>query len=136
MCAYLKAYIPSLIIIVLVDFSWFGFLMSGFYKQEIGHLMAVTPLLWPGVLFYLLFVAGIMVFAVRPALAAHRWQKALWHGALLGLLAYGTYDLTNNATLTNWPLLMTVVDMSWGVVITAFGSVVTYFLVKFFSKKV
>lgn len=135
MSPYLKAYLPALIIIVAVDFTWFAVIMAQFYKSEIGHLMAVAPLLWPGVLFYLLFVAGIMQFAVHPAISSGDWQKALSRGAFLGLLAYGTYDLTNNATLANWPVLMTIVDMTWGVIITAFGAAVSYFLVRAFTKR-
>src|SRR5512139_650139 len=102
---------------------WLGAVAKTFYRKHLGYLMA-PKVGWPAaLLFYLLFIAGLVVFAVRPALAAGAPLKALLLGAFLGLVAYATYDLTNQATVEDWPALVTVVDLVWG---TALGGLVAW----------
>ena len=125
---YIIAYAAALLFFLAVDLPWIAFVMKDFYKAQIGHLMAGQPkLIWAGG-FYLAYVVGVVVFAVRPGLE-QGWITAFLYGALLGAIAYGTYDMTNLATLKDWPLTMTIVDICWGAVLTgstaAFATAVT-----------
>jgi len=110
-------YIMTLAVFFLIDMVWLGAVAKGFYRKHLGPFL--TPkVVWPAVvLFYLLFIAGLVVFVVRPALAGGEPARALALGALFGLIAYATYDLTNLATLKGWPLAVTVVDLVWGSVL-------------------
>lgn len=88
-----------------------------------------SPVLWtPAILFYLIFLVGVVVFVIEPAVERREWMRALWMGALFGLITYATYDLTNLATLKNWPLPLVLVDLAWGTVLTASVAVGTYWL--------
>lgn len=110
-------YFITLTVFFLVDMVWLGVVAKTFYRKHLGFLMG-PKVVWPAaILFYLLFIAGLLVFAVRPALAAGAPLKALLLGAFLGLVAYATYDLTNLATLKDWPVVVTVVDLVWGTVL-------------------
>ncbi len=113
------AYPVTACVFLALDAVWLSLMASRLYKPAIGHLMAEQVNVPPAVLFYVLYVAGIVVFAVLPALAGRRpWLSALGLGALLGLLAYATYDLTNQATLKGWPWPVTLVDLGGGAVLT------------------
>lgn len=101
-----------------LDLLWLGGAASGFYRREAGHLMAERPDLPAAGAFYLLYGGGVWFFAVRDA-AGGGARRAAARGALLGLFAYGTYDLTNLAVLKGWPPLLAAVDMAWGVFLTA-----------------
>jgi uncharacterized membrane protein len=101
-----------------VDMAWLGLVAKTFYRRHIGHLMA-EKVIWPAaVLFYFLFIAGILIFAVLPAVEKGSFGKAVLLGALFGLFTYATYDLTNLATLKDWPLIVTAADICWGMVLT------------------
>jgi uncharacterized membrane protein len=97
---------------------------SKFYRRNLGHLMADKPHLGYAVVFYVLYIIGIVFFALRPALESGSWLTALGLGAALGTFAYATYDLTNAATLKKWPLSIVVVDILWGAVLTGLATVV------------
>ncbi|WKZ37878.1 MAG: DUF2177 family protein [Anaerolineales bacterium] len=115
----LKLYFITLISFLAIDSLWLGLVAPSFYRSQIGHLMGDSPNFLAAGLFYLLFVYGMVFFAVEPGVrGGSLWQAAL-RGALFGLVTYATYDLTNHATLTDWPVLMTVVDMAWGTVLSA-----------------
>jgi uncharacterized membrane protein len=96
---------------------------SRFYRRNLGHLMADKPHLGYAVAFYVLYIIGIVFFALRPALDGGGWPAALGYGAALGTFAYATYDLTNAATLRKWPLSVVVVDILWGAVLTGLATV-------------
>jgi uncharacterized membrane protein len=96
--------------------------MSKFYRNHLGHLMADKPHLGYAVAFYVLYIAGILFFALTPALERGSWLTALGYGAALGTFAYATYDLTNAATLKDWPLSIVVADILWGAVLTGLAS--------------
>jgi uncharacterized membrane protein len=115
-------YLTVLVVLTAVDFLWLGLVALDFYKKEIGPLMLEKPRLEVAALFYVLCAAGITLLAVQPALTAGEWHKAVLFGALFGLCAYGTYDLTNLATLQRWSFRLTVVDMAWGTFLTAIAS--------------
>ncbi|RTL93038.1 DUF2177 family protein [Ancylobacter aquaticus] len=119
---FIVAYASTGLVFLALDALWLGFMASRVYRPLIGDLMAEQPNWPPAVLFYLLYVTGVVVFAVQPALASGRWTTALMLGAFLGLVAYGTYDLTNHATLRNWPAAMTAIDLAWGTFATAMAA--------------
>lgn len=117
-------------VMAFIDAVWLSLIANKFYKSQIGPLLLDKPNLVAAAAFYLIYVAGIVAFAVLPALDRNAWQHALGYGALLGLVAYATYDLTNLATLKGFPLKVVVVDLIWGVILTATVSLITYFIVK------
>ena len=123
---FLKLYCIALPIFFAVDMVWLGLAAKTFYAKHIGFLMKANVNWAAAILFYLLFIAGLVVFVVVPALDKGSWVRALLFGALFGLITYATYDLTNLATLKDWPLVVTVVDLIWGTVLAASVSVATY----------
>ena len=116
-------YLITLVVFFAIDMIWLGVVSKGFYRRHLGAFMTPKVNWTAAMLFYLLFIVGLLVFVVRPALAAGAPFHALFYGALLGLISYATYDLTNLATLKDWPLVVTVVDLIWG---TVLGGVVSY----------
>jgi uncharacterized membrane protein len=106
-----------------IDSIWLITMSTRLYKPEIGELMADNFRLGPAIVFYLLYITGILVFAVQPALASGKWQTALVQGALFGFFCYMTYDMTNYATLKVWSLKVTILDLMWGTFLT--GSAAT-----------
>ncbi|CAM5774507.1 membrane protein [Labrys miyagiensis] len=116
-------YLATLASFLLVDAVWLTVMTARLYRPLTGHLLADSVAWAPAVLFYLLYAAGIVCLAVLPS---RRWEHVLARGALLGLVAYGTYDLTNHATLKGWPLAVTLADMAWGTMLTAAAAVAGY----------
>jgi uncharacterized membrane protein len=118
---YVAAYAGTAIVMVVLDLLWLGVVAKPMYQQGIGHLMAERPVIPVAVLFYLLYAAGVVVFAVAPQLApaaSRSWAETLVMAALFGFFAYATYDLTNLATLKGWPLGLSLVDIAWGTVVS------------------
>ena len=130
---YAKAYALTLVVFLALDFLWLGLIARGFYASQLGGLMRENINYLAAGGFYLAYVAGIVFFAVAPAIAEGSWGRAALSGALLGLLAYGTYDMTNLATLKDWPVAMSIVDMIWGGVITGVSATLGYSLMRVFS---
>ena len=118
MTKYLVAYLTVAVVLVALDMLWLRGIATGWYQQGIGHLMATQVNLIAGALFYLLFPAGLVIFAVAPGLGTPWWRVAV-SGALFGFFAYATYDLTNLAILKGWPLGLSVIDIVWGCVVSA-----------------
>jgi uncharacterized membrane protein len=116
------AYIATLIVFVVVDIVWLGYVANSYYRSQIGHLMADTFNMPAVVAFYLIYAAGVVYFAVMPALAAGGTMKALMLGVMFGFFCYATYDLTNLATLKNWSLPMSLLDMAWGAILTGLSA--------------
>ncbi|MBR0672441.1 DUF2177 family protein [Neoroseomonas soli] len=113
----LRTYLLSGLVMLAIDAVWLTLTAEALYRPRIGHLMREDGfLLAPAIAFYLLYLLGILVLAQWPARC---WQGALWRGAVFGLCAYGTYDLTNQATLRDWPVMVTLVDLAWGTMLTA-----------------
>jgi uncharacterized membrane protein len=112
------AYISSLIVMGVLDAGWLSFAVSRLYRPGIGHLMSDKPVVPAAVIFYLLYAAGVTYLITLPALAGGSLGSAVTRGAVFGLIAYGTYDLTSLAILQGWPVNVTVADMIWGAVIT------------------
>ena len=114
----LLAYAATTLVMIAIDLVWLGFIAKPLYQQGIGHLMAAEPKLAAAAVFYLLYPVGLMVFAVMPGVALG-WGDAALKAAMFGFFAYATYDLTNLATLKNWPLSLALIDMAWGTAVSA-----------------
>ncbi|HEY0956828.1 MAG TPA: DUF2177 family protein [Roseateles sp.] len=112
------AYATTLLVFLAMDAVWLSTATAALYRPAIGHLLAPTVDWVAAALFYVFYLAGLVYFAVAPALAARSSRIALGRGVLLGLLCYGTYDFTNQATMQGWPWLVTVVDLAWGGTVT------------------
>jgi uncharacterized membrane protein len=117
-------YVVTLAVMAVLDGGWLSFATSKIYRPGIGHLMADKPVVWAAVAFYLMYAAGAVYLAVLPGVAAGGWASALVRGAVLGVVAYGTYDLTSLAILQGWPVYVTVADMVWGAVLTGVAAAV------------
>ena len=117
--AFLKLYFATLAVFLAIDMVWLGFAAKGFYQRHLGELLRPDVRWGAAILFYLIFIGGILLFAVLPALERASIRHAMLLGGLFGLIAYATYDLTNLATLKGFPPIVVVVDMVWGFVLTA-----------------
>jgi uncharacterized membrane protein len=115
-------------VLIILDMIWQGLAAKSFYRKQLGHLTA-DGVNWPAaVLFYLLFAGGMLIFTVVPLAGKGSIGQVAFGGALFGLFAYSTYDLTNLATLRKWPVLVTVVDILWGMILTAVVSTVGWWI--------
>ena len=124
---YLATYAVTLIAFLIIDGIWLGLVARNFYVQQLGSMLRQSPNFGVAGLFYAIYVVGIVVFAIVPAMNQGSWVTAVAYGALFGFIAYATYDLTNLATLAGWPVVMSVVDIIWGAVLTASVATVGYF---------
>ena len=124
----LKMYGIAFATFCLLDFVWLGFVAKDFYRRQLGFLMTDQVNWWAAILFYLLFIAALVYFVIQPAYEKGNVYHAIFAGAFFGLVTYATYDLTNLATLKNWPLLMTCIDLAWGAVLSSAVSFVTFSL--------
>jgi len=131
---YIKLFLISLPVFFAIDMAWLGLIAKDFYQNQIGFLMTPNINWLAAIIFYLIFIAGLVVFVITPAVKKESWTHALLFGALFGLVTYATYDLTNLATLKDWPLLVTMVDLAWGMTLGAIVSFATYSIfTKFFA---
>lgn len=126
--SYLVAYFTTAIVFFGLDYVWLSRVAAGFYRERLGHLLLDQPNLLAAGLFYLAYVAGIVYFAVAPALANGGAAGAFFAGAVLGLVAYGTYDMTNLSTLRDWSVAVTFVDIAWGTLLTGVSAWAGYLL--------
>ncbi len=126
----LVAYAITAVIFFGLDFAWLSLSLNSVYKRHLGSLLLDKPNLPIAGLFYLIYVVGILAFAVMPAIDSGNWIRALWAGALLGLVAYGTYDMTNLSTLNGWSGFVSIVDMIWGTAVTGGAATAAYFIMR------
>lgn len=119
MSRFVIAYAGAAVVFLAADLVWLGTIAKDMYRAQMGHLLAAEFRMGPAAFFYLMYVAGVVYFAVSPALASGRWQDAVLPGAILGFLAYGTYDFTNWAVMRDWPVGLTFIDLAWGTALTA-----------------
>ena len=124
----IKLYVGTFAVFLGIDAIWLAKIAPGFYKSNIGHLLAEKPNLAAAGIFYLLNIVGILLFAVIPAVNNGSAKAALINGALYGLFTYATYDLTNLATLKDWPLKVTLVDILWGMALSALVSISGFYI--------
>jgi uncharacterized membrane protein len=125
---FIKLFLIALPVFFVIDMVWLVLVAKKFYQGQIGFLMKPDINWFAAITFYLLFIAGLVIFVISPAVEKHSWVHAILFGALFGLITYATYDLTNLATMKDWPLLVTVVDLIWGTVLAASISSITYYI--------
>ena len=126
MAYYLKLYLITFAAFFAIDMLWLGWIARSFYRKYLGFLMAPAPNWAAAFIFYLLFIFGILFFVVVPGLQEGSLRNTLLRAALYGLITYATYDLTNLATLKDWPVFLTAVDITWGVVLSTLVSLVSF----------
>jgi uncharacterized membrane protein len=131
---YVIAYVSTAVVFFALDYLWLTRIAIGFYRQHIGGLLLASPNFAAAGIFYLFYVVGLIYFAVMPAMSVGSVVTALVNGALLGLLAYGTYDMTNLATLKGWSLQVSLVDMAWGAFLSATAAAAGYLVVSRFAQ--
>ncbi|MDN6196204.1 MAG: DUF2177 family protein [Atopostipes suicloacalis] len=128
---YLKTYLVTFVVFFIIDLLWLGLLAKDLYRRELGEFMAPKTN-WPAaIIFYAIFIAGLIYYAINPALASGSWFEALKLGAIFGFITYLTYDMTNLATLENWPLKITVIDILWGTSLNSLTSLISFFVIRF-----
>lgn len=123
---YLTAYAATAVAFLAVDSVWLSVMAAQLYRPLLGDMLAEDFDIVAAALFYVLYVGGIVFFAVKPALERGRAATAALNGAFFGLCAYGTYDLTNQATLKDWPTVITIADLCWGTILTATAATVGF----------
>lgn len=125
---FIKLYFIALPVFFVIDMFWLGIVAKNLYAKQIGFLMK-TDINWlAAIIFYLLFIIGLVLFVVIPALEKQSLLQVILFGALFGLITYATYDLTNLATIKNWPLLVTIIDLIWGAILASSVSTITYLI--------
>ncbi|HEY9115570.1 MAG TPA: DUF2177 family protein [Bacteroidales bacterium] len=127
----LVSYILTTVVFLIIDLIWLGFIAKNLYSKHLGHLLSPDVNWTAAIVFYLLFIVGISIFAIYPAIESNSWEKALLLGALFGFFTYATYDLTNYATLKNWPLNIVIIDIIWGSFLTASVSLSGFFITRY-----
>lgn len=130
MLKFVTAYAATALVFLAVDFVWLSRLANRFYTDNLGHLLMEKPNLPAAGLFYAFFAVGIVFFAVAPALKAESLGTAVLSGALFGFFAYATYDVTNYATLRDWPVVVVAVDVAWGTFLSAISAAAGYGLAR------
>jgi uncharacterized membrane protein len=130
MLRYAVAWLGAGLLLAGLDSIWLTTTNASLYRPTLGQVLAPAPRLGPAVLFYVIYLIGVVVFAVAPAIRSGRWRDATIMGGLLGFFCYATYDLTNQATLVIWATKITVLDLCWGTFLTAAGATAGYFASK------
>jgi uncharacterized membrane protein len=128
MLTFLKLYLITFIIFFVIDLIWLGIVAKNLYQNQIGHLMAEKVNWVAAMLFYLLFIGGLVFFVLMPAVEAGSLGKAILLGAMFGFITYATYDLTNLATLKGWPITITIIDLAWGTFLGLSTSLFSYLI--------
>jgi uncharacterized membrane protein len=131
---FIKLFLIALPVFFVIDMVWLVLVAKEFYNKQIGFLLKPDITWSAAIIFYLLFIVGMVTFVIMPSIEKHSWSHALIFGALFGLITYATYDLTNLATMKDWPLLVTIVDLIWGMFVSASVSVATYFIASRFLR--
>lgn len=129
---FLRNFLVTFAAFIVIDLVWLVFIAKNLYQKYLGYLMSPT-VNWPAaLLFYVLFIIGIVFFVVNPALEKADIRYALMAGALFGLVTYATYDLTNLATLKDWPVTITIIDLIWGTTLSALTSALGFWVIQRF----
>ena len=126
----IKMYLIAFISFIIIDGIWLGFISKNLYKKELGHLLSRSPNWYAAIIFYLIFLFGLVYFVINPAIEKESVKYLIVSGLLFGLITYGTYDLTNLATLKDWPIKITIIDLIWGSTLSMTVSLMTYYIYK------
>jgi uncharacterized membrane protein len=133
MIKWIAAYVGTAVAFAAIDFVWLTNMTDRLYRPVIGPIMAAKPDMVAAVAFYAIYIFGIVFLAIAPALKDGGWTRAALNGAVLGFVAYATYDLTNQATLANWSVRLTAIDIAWGTTLTLLAATAGYFAAAFAS---
>lgn len=125
------SYLLTMIVFFAIDLVWLGLIAKNLYGKYLGHYLSPEVNWSAAMIFYLLYIAGILVFTVFPAVEKNSLVHAVLYGAFFGLVGYATYDLTNYATLKDWPLAIVIIDLVWGTILTASVATAGFFIVRF-----
>ena len=127
---FIKIYLIAVPIFFLIDLTWLGLIAKNIYQKYMGHLMRPTPNWTAAVIFYLLFIVGLVIFAIYPAIRNNSWSYALLYGAMFGFFTYMTFDLTSLAVIKDWRWQIVIIDIIWGIVLSSSVSVLAYLIGK------
>ena len=127
---YLKLYALTIPIFFIIDIIWLGVIAKQFYRRHLGFILSPDVNWKAAIVFYLMYIVGIIFFAVRPALNSNSWSQAAVLGGLYGFFTYATYDFTNLATIADWPIPIVVVDIVWGVCLCMLVATISYAMAK------
>ncbi len=128
MLTFLKLYVISFVVFFAIDLLWLGLIAKNLYRNQIGHLLKANVNWTAAIIFYLVFIAGLVLFVLMPAVEKGNLWRAVLFGALFGFITYATYDLTNLATLKDWPIQVTFIDLAWGTFLGASTSTLAHLL--------
>ncbi|MCA6440500.1 MAG: DUF2177 family protein [Sediminibacterium sp.] len=128
----LLSYLLTFIVFLVVDLTWLGFIAKDLYRKYLGGFLTNQVNWTAAIIFYLLFIIGVFIFTILPAVEKNSLTSAILLGALFGFFTYATYDLTNLATLKGWPLKIVFIDITWGTILTALVSTAGFYIVKYF----
>lgn len=129
----IKTYMIALIVFFSIDIVWLAVVAKDLYRKEIGFIMSDVPNWIVAIIFYLIFITGLVFFVINPAVGKNSWTYALFVGMFFGFITYATYDLTNLAKLKDWPIKITIIDLLWGSSIGGMVSTITFFVLKLFK---
>ena len=128
----IAAFIFASLIFIIVDGLWLSFAIKLLYKPALGSLLNEKPIIWATILFYLVYTLGLFIIIIKPAIISDSIFQAFWTGALFGIVTYGTYNLTNMATIKEWPQNIVWIDMFWGGILTSLSSSLSVYITKTF----
>jgi uncharacterized membrane protein len=131
---FLKTYLVAIVVFFAIDIVWLAVIAKDLYRKEIGFIMSSSPNWWAALVFYLIFIFGLVYFVIYPGIESGNLVKTILVGLLFGFITYATYDLTNLATLEGWPIKITIIDLIWGASLGGSVSGITYFIVTTFLK--
>lgn len=134
MVKYLLYFVITFVIFMLIDLVWLGVVAKNFYRQQLGFIMTDDVNWVAAIVFYIVFIVGALYFVIVPAIEKGSWTYALTSGMIYGFVTYATYDLTNLATLKDWPLKITIIDLIWGTSLSTMTSVFSYLAITKFIK--
>jgi len=126
---YLKEYGIAFITFFTIDLLWLGIVAKNLYNKHLGFILSSSPNWFAAIIFYLLYIAGVVFFVIDPAIKKGSWKYALFAGIFFGFITYATYDLTNLATLKDWPINITIIDLIWGSTLGGSVSWITYSII-------
>ncbi|MCC3144161.1 DUF2177 family protein [Halanaerobium sp. Z-7514] len=130
---YIKSYLIALVIFFGIDIIWLGTIAQDLYQKHLGFLLKENFNMTAAFIFYLFFIAGLVFFVINRAVVLSSWQYALFAGMFFGFITYATYDMTNLATIKDWPLIITVIDIVWGSILCGATSLFTYLVISHFN---
>jgi uncharacterized membrane protein len=131
---YILSYALTTVVFFAIDMLWLGFIAKGLYRKYLGNFLSDQVNWTAAIIFYLLFIAGILVFVVVPAVEKDSWIRAVVLGAFFGIITYATYDLTNLATLKDWPLPIVFIDIAWGALLTGSTALAGFAIMRWIGK--